>query len=95
MTDLAPLETLIDGYWDERASLSPGNCPAELARALETAIDWLGTGAAELPYRAEVDGDEWMVRVNDWPQTTTVYTLFVNGREAFSFDGWPDTWSRP
>ena len=65
------------------------------ASALETAIDWLGTGAAELPYRAEVDGDEWMLRVNDWPQTTTVYTLFVNGREAFSFDGWPDTWSRP
>ena len=63
--------------------------------ALGAAIDWLDTGDAEVPYRAEVDGDEWMVRVNDWPDEPTVYTLFVNGREAFGFDGWPDTWSRP
>lgn len=65
------------------------------AAAFDMNVDWLGTGAAVLPYRAEVGGDEWMVRVNDWPQDPTVYTLFVNGREAFGFDGWPDTWSRP
>lgn len=63
--------------------------------ALAAAVDWLETGQATTPYRAEADGDEWMVRVNDWPDQPRVYTLFVNGREAFSFDGWPDAWSRP
>lgn len=63
--------------------------------ALGTFVDWLGTGGAERPYRAEVSGDEWTVRVNDWPDEPTIYTLFVNGRETFGFDGWPDTWSRP
>ena len=61
MTDLAPLETLIDGYWDERTSLSPANCPAELARALETAIDALDTGRARVA--EPIDGG-W--RVNQW-----------------------------
>ena len=42
-----------------------------------------------------VNGDEWVVRVNDWPQEPTVYHLEVNGSDAFGFDGWPDTWSRP
>ena len=65
------------------------------AAAVDTVIDWLGTGSAGEPYRAEVDGDEWQIRVNDWPAEPSVYTLFVNGREAFGFDGWPDTWSRP
>lgn len=65
------------------------------AVALGTPVDWLGTGAATQPYRAEVGGDEWLVRVNEWPEEPTVYTLFINGREAFGFDGWPDGWSRP
>lgn len=65
------------------------------ASALGVTVDWLGTDSAAMPYRAEVDGDEWTVRVNDWPDEPAVYTLFVNGREAFGFDGWPDTWSRP
>ena len=58
-------------------------------------IDWLPTGSATRPYRAAVNGDEWVVRVNDWPQEPTVYHLEVNGSDAFGFDGWPDTWSRP
>lgn len=65
------------------------------ASALGTPIDWIGMGAATYPYRAEVGGDEWLIRVNEWPEEPTVYTLFVNGREAFGFDGWPDGWSRP
>lgn len=73
----------------------PEPVPPTAALAIGTVVDWLGTGSAGAPYRAEVGGDEWMVRVNDWPAEPTVYTLFVNGRERFGFDGWPDTWSRP
>ena len=61
----------------------------------DTPVDWLGTGDATRPYRAEVLGDEWEVAVNDWPDRPRVYTLIVNGRVAFDFDGWPDCWSRP
>lgn len=65
------------------------------ASARDTVIDWLGTGDAIRPYRAEVFGDEWQVAVNDWPDQPRVYTLIVNGEPAFDFDGWPDCWSRP
>ena len=65
------------------------------ASARDTAVDWLGTGEATRPYRAEVLGDEWEVAVNDWPDQPRVYSLIVNGRVAFDFDGWPDCWSRP
>jgi hypothetical protein len=63
--------------------------------ALGTAVDWLPTGTATRPYRATVNGDEWVVLVNDWPDEPTTYRLEINGHEAFGFDGWPDNWSRP
>ncbi len=60
-TDSTPLATVIDRYWDERASLSAGNCPAELAGALATALDALDSGRERVA--EPVDGG-W--RVNQW-----------------------------
>ena len=60
-TDSAALGTLIDRYWEDRASLSAGNCPAELAGALETALDALDSGQARV---AEPADGGW--RVNQW-----------------------------
>jgi hypothetical protein len=65
------------------------------ADALGADLDWLATSDAEFPYRVAVSGDEWVVRVDDWPDDPHVYTLLINGAEAFGFDAWPDTWSRP
>lgn len=88
-------------FYDTVCALRHGRglpVPAAVATptsAVETAVDWLGTGDAARPYRAEVLGDEWEVAVNDWPDQPRVYTLIINGRAAFDFDGWPDCWSRP
>lgn len=87
-------------FYDEVSTLRrelglPAAAPPTPAAAFGTAVDWLATGAPTQPYRAEVAGDEWLIRVDDWPADPTVYTLFVNSYEAFGFDGWPDDWSRP
>ena len=90
----------VTSFYDTVSALRRGRGLPEpvaptLASARDTAVDWLGTGEATRPYRAEVGGDEWEVAVNDWPDQPRVYTLIVNGRVAFDFDGWPDCWSRP
>ena len=102
---LAPADRDVDivdvvAFYDTVSALRrrhdlPQPPPPTVATARDTVIDWLTGDNAAMPYRAEVDGDEWTLGVNDWPAAPTVYTLFVNGREVFGFDGWPDTWSRP
>lgn len=86
-------------YEAVRALRHQHGLPQPVAPTLESAlgaqVDWLATGSATRPYRAAVDGDEWVVQVNDWPDEPTVYRLEVNGSDAFGFDGWPDSWSRP
>lgn len=93
LVDVRTFYDTVDALRRERGLPAP-DAPTP-ASALGTPVDWLGTGAATQPYRAAVGGDEWLIRVNEWPVEPTVYTLFVNGREAFGFDGWPDGWSRP
>jgi hypothetical protein len=63
-------------------------------RPLESPISFLGTEDAESPLRAEVNGQVWTVRVNDFPEAP-MYTLAVDGTEVMDFDNWPKKWSRP
>lgn len=58
----------------------------------ERRVRWTKTGDAEFPYRAVVEGEEWIIRVNEWPEDPTVYTLLV-GDEAYDFDEWPAEWA--
>lgn len=65
-------------------------------------IDWLTrpltferTQDAETPYRAIADGATLTVRVNDFPDDPTVYSLFVNKVKTVDFSDWPKTWTRP
>ena len=61
----------------------------------ETSVTWRATGDAEEPYAADVGGQPWRVRVNDWPDEPTVYTLLIGGREYRGFDDWPaDVWGK-
>ena len=61
----------------------------------ETPVRWRATGDAEEPYEARVGAQLWRVRVNDWPDEPTVYSLLIDGREHAGFDDWPaEVWGR-
>jgi hypothetical protein len=62
--------------------------------AADRAIRWRSTGDAECPYEAEVDGQRWMVRGNDFP-AERLYTLLIDGVEHEQYDSWPAAWVRP
>jgi hypothetical protein len=59
-----------------------------------TAIAWEHTGDGEFPYRAELDGRELVVRVNDFP-AEPLYTLLIGGAEVEDLEDWPAAWVRP
>jgi len=46
------------------------------------------------PWEAEVGGQRWRVRLNDFPEEP-LYTVIVDGREVASFNDWPACWTRP
>lgn len=58
-------------------------------------IAWDRTEDGEFPYAAESAGRVLVVRVNDWPDAPSIYTLFVDDAEDHDFDDWPATWMRP
>jgi hypothetical protein len=62
-------------------------------RLLESPILFSGTEDAEYPLLAEVNGQVWTVRVNDFPEAP-MYTLALDGTEVMDFDNWPKKWSR-
>lgn len=65
-----------------------------LGDCLQMPVIW--TRNADHPtrlWRAEVGPDRWALRVNDFP-AEHLYTLFVNDREAGSFEEWPNQWVR-
>ncbi len=58
-------------------------------------VVWFKTSDAEFPYEARVGAEHWVIRVNDWPDEPTVFTLLVDEVELLNFDGWGDNWTRP
>lgn len=65
-----------------------------LAASLERAIDWLPTGDADQPWVATVDGVQWNVQLNDFPDAV-MYTLLLGNSVVGDFHDWPDAWQRP
>lgn len=43
-------------------------------------------------YSSAVDGDTWIVRLNDFPDEP-LHTLIVGGEEVIHFNDWPEEWS--
>jgi len=65
----------------------------ESTQALARALSWERTGDAEVPWRVEVDGTAWRIRVNDFP-AEALYSLLIDDAEVLDFDDWPDAWAR-
>jgi hypothetical protein len=57
-------------------------------------VAWRRTGKGEHPYEAEVDGERWVLRVNDFP-AEPMYTVLVEGVEVEDVESWPEGWRRP
>jgi len=57
-------------------------------------IEWKKTDDGEYPYQAKVSGQVYKIRVNDWPEHPTVYSLIDPNGVATDFDDWPEPWYR-
>lgn len=56
-------------------------------------VSWRSTGDAVDVYRTGMGGEEWLIRVGDYPDER-LYALVVNGIILREFDDWPARWSR-
>ena len=57
MSATAELQSLIEQYWEDRASLKPGSSPARLGEAVQTVLDELDKGT--LRVAEKIDG-QWV-----------------------------------
>jgi hypothetical protein len=57
-------------------------------------IHWQKTKDPTHPFVAQYEGEECVIRLNDFPDEH-LYTLIVNGVELADFDDWSAQWSRP
>lgn len=64
---------------------------------IQKAIPWeTATKPAEkhVVFRAKVDGTNWAIRMNDFPEEP-LYSLLIDGIVIIHFDNWPNFWKRP
>src|SRR5262249_35846064 len=67
---------------------------ATLGEHLARAVTWSAADDPEHPWTAEVDGQRWRVRVNDFPDEI-MYSLVIGDAVVGDFHDWPETWQRP
>ena len=62
---------------------------------LKQNINWLQApeNNAHIMHVTNVSGNEWKIRVNDFPDEPC-YTLIINNKEIMHFDDWPSFWDR-
>ena len=58
-------------------------------------INFESTEDSRFPYRASVNGEHWVVRINEFPESPSLYTLFVNDTAVEELMEWPNAWNRP
>ena len=56
-------------------------------------VSWMKTKNTKYPYRAVVDNQEWLLRVNKFPDEP-LYTLIVNSNEIIHINDWPIGWTK-
>ncbi len=78
---------------DQRKKQGLAYSQPELGGLLAYEIQWHPTGEPEYPWAADVDGEVWKIRLNDFPDEI-LYTLMINGEARGDFHDWPETWSR-
>ncbi|OQW95112.1 MAG: hypothetical protein BWK79_03535 [Beggiatoa sp. IS2] len=64
-----------------------------LTACFQQAVVWTRTDRAEFPYIAEVSGQNWQIRINNFPEEN-LYTLLIQDKKIGNFDDWPSLWHR-
>lgn len=54
-------------------------------------MTWEETDDPEYPYSARVNQDNYLIRLNDFPDES-LYTLLVNNKEIEDLEDWPERW---
>jgi hypothetical protein len=54
-------------------------------------ITWEETRDPEYPYSAKVNQNNYLIRLNDFPDES-LYTLIVNNEEIEDLEDWPELW---
>ncbi|MDE2345590.1 MAG: 2,3,4,5-tetrahydropyridine-2,6-dicarboxylate N-succinyltransferase, partial [Gammaproteobacteria bacterium] len=75
------LRGTIDSAWDQRATLSPDNVPAEVRLAVETAISQLDCGALRV---AEKHDGRW--QVNEWIKKAVLLQFRIQANQVIEGD---------
>jgi uncharacterized protein YjaG (DUF416 family) len=80
-------------FEDRRKKKGVSHTAAALGDKLARALSWKSTGDASYPWAAEVDGNIWRIRINDFPDEL-MYSLIIDGENAGDFHDWPEIWQR-
>lgn len=57
-------------------------------------VKWENTGHYLYLYKATVNDQYWLIRINDFPDEM-LYTLLIDNKIIADFDDWPLQWERP
>jgi hypothetical protein len=79
---------------DRRKEKGLAHTVAALGEYLARAITWSGSDDPEHPWTAEVAGQRWRVRINDFPDDL-MYSLVIGDTVIGDFHDWLETWQRP
>jgi hypothetical protein len=52
---------------------------------------WIHIGDEFFIYHAQVNNQNWMIRLNEFP-VEPHYTLIIDNEEIIDFDDWPTNW---
>jgi len=66
---------------------------SQLSELFRKKVDWEKTNDDDFPFEAEVEDQQWKIRINDFPREP-LYTLFIGKKSQFNFDDWPINWDR-
>ncbi len=60
---------------------------------LQVRVKWEKNEDPHCPWKATVDGEEWVLRLGDYP-AEDLYALLVNGEKQLTINSWPDCWAK-
>jgi hypothetical protein len=64
-----------------------------LTEYLDRPITWKATDDPDFPWRADIEGAAWLIRLNDFPDEL-MYSLLLGGTVVADFHDWPKAWQR-